>query len=68
MNPSSLSPKILSKYSVETIKNLNNIFLKRLNLEPPILRRQTNILFYDSNPNSPLLSRVNSPCIFEKFK
>lgn len=65
MNPSLISPKILSKYSVEIIKKINNIFLKRLNLERPILRRETNRIFYDSNPNSPLLSRVNSPCIFE---
>ncbi len=75
MNPSSLSPKILSKYSVETINKINYIFLKRLNLDPPVLRRQSHHLvrvnhFY-SNPNSPIISRVNSPCIFdifEKFK
>jgi len=71
MNPSLISPKILSKYSVETIKKINFIFLKRLNLEPPKLCRQKNTIFYDSNPNSPLLSRVNSPSIFDildKFK
>jgi|SaaInlV_150m_DNA_4_1039716.scaffolds.fasta_scaffold61866_2 hypothetical protein len=73
MNPSLISPKILSKYSVETIDKINSIFLKRIiqNISPPKLYRQKNVIFYDSNPNSPLLSRVNSPSIFdilEKFK
>jgi len=73
MNPSLISPKILSKYSAETIDKINSIFLKRIiqNISPPKLHRQKNVIFYDSNPNSPLLSRVNSPSIFdilEKFK
>jgi len=73
MNPSLISPKILSKYSAETIDKINSIFLKRIiqNIRPPKLHRQKNVIFYDSNPNSPLLSRVNSPSIFdilEKFK
>jgi hypothetical protein len=75
MNPSSISPKILSKYSVETINKINYIFLKRHNLEPPILRRQSHhvvlVNHFYSNSNSPIISRVNSPSILEildKFK
>lgn len=75
MNISSISPRILSKYSVETINKINYIFLKRLNLEPPVLRRQSHhvvpVNYFNSNPNSPIISRVNSPSILEmldKFK
>ena len=67
MNPSSISPKILSKYSVETINKINYIFLKRHNLEPPILRRQSHHVVLVNN----FYSNSNIPSILEildKFK
>ena len=67
MNPSSISPKILSKYSVETINKINYIFLKRHNLEPPILRRQSHhvvlVNHFYSNSNSPSILEI-----LDKFK
>jgi len=68
MNPSIISPNILSKYSFEIIQKISNVILIQSikNIKPPKLTRCSNMLFYDSNPGSPIFTRTSSPILLNK--
>jgi len=73
MNPSVIYPNILSKYSFEIIQKISDVILTQSikNIKPPKLTRSSNMIFYDSNPGSPTVTRTNSLMlldILDKYK
>ena len=68
MNPSIISPNILSKYSFEIIQKISNVILTQSikNIKPPTLTRCSNLLLYDSSPDSPTFTRTSSPILLNK--
>ena len=69
MNPSIISPNILSKYSFEIIQKISDVILIQYNIKnikPPPLIRYSNSMLYDSNPDSPIFTRTSSPALLNK--